>query len=130
MMPQLRASPVPDRVVGVIAGSLGILVMVAAAWFLYAVVYTPTTTLYVRDDLGVAASISVCSSDPLDLEPGDTVPIDPNVHDPNGACAVYADGPSFHYAGCLPVPTTTYGPGTVVALSRFNRRTPVDSCGD
>jgi hypothetical protein len=130
MMRQLRASPVPDRVIGVIAGSLGIMVTVAAAWVLYAVVYTPTTTLYVRDDLGVAASISVCSSDPLDLEPGDTVPIDPNVHDSNGACAVYADGPSFHYAGCLPVPTTTYGPGTVVALSRFNRRTPVDSCGD
>jgi len=103
---------------------------VGVAWFLYAVLYTPATTLHVLDDLNVAASVSVCSSDPIDVNPGDTAAIDPNAHDPNGACAVYADTPSFHYIGCLPVPTTKYHAGTVIALSRLNRGMTAGSCGD
>jgi len=82
MSSRLRIPALPDRVVGVVAGSLGILVTVGVLWFLYAVLYTPTTTLYVLDDLN------------------------PNAHDPNGACAPYA--------------------GTVITLSTMT----ADSCGD
>ncbi len=130
MSRHLRLPPLSDRVIGVIAGCLGILVTAGVVWFLYAVVYTPTTTLYVVDDLNVAASVSVCSSDPLALSPGDAVAIDPNVHDPNGACAVYTDTAKSHYIGCLPVPTTANRAGAEIALSMLNRRTPAGSCGD
>jgi hypothetical protein len=126
----LRRPSLPDRLTGAIAGSVGILATAGILWLLYAVVYTPTTTLYVLDDLPVAASLSVCASDEIDLTPGDKAAIDPNVHDPNGGCAVYVDTPTSHYIGCLPVPTTRYRTGAVIALSRLNKRTTVGSCGD
>jgi hypothetical protein len=66
----------------VIAGSLCVLVTAGVGRLVYAV-QTPTTTFFVVDDLNVAASL------------GDTVAIDPNVHDSNGACAVYAEPRTF-----------------------------------
>jgi hypothetical protein len=99
-------------------------------WLVYAAVYTPTETLYVVNDLRVRASVSSCSSDPLDVSPGSSVAIDPNTHDADAACDIYSFVPKFHYLGCLPVPTTQYAAGDHVRLSDLNRGISAGSCGD
>jgi hypothetical protein len=80
--------------------------------------YTPTTTVRIYNNLQYQVTLSGCASDPATLNPGQIVDIDPNANDANAACGVYL-GTTGEFLGCLRIPTTHYHDGATAKLSEY-----------
>jgi hypothetical protein len=96
-------------------------------WLLGTFVITPTQTVHVRNDLSVALQVSLCGSDPVSIESGETGSVDPYPNDANAACVIY--GVSVDdYLGCLLIPTTVYRDGATVLVSQMKSGIPLREC--
>jgi hypothetical protein len=99
-----------------IASAIGAAVVLLVASVL---LYTPTITLRVDNDLGIQVTLAGCASDPATLDPGQVVQIDPNANDRDAACVVFL-GKTREFLGCFRIPTTRYHNGATVKLSGYS----------
>jgi hypothetical protein len=104
------------------ASVLIVALLVCFAWL----VYTPTTTIVVRNDTNSTIQESVCGSNPATIAPHQIVDVDASSNDTKEACVVY--NMQDHYIGCLPIPTT--GKQTLFNVSKLNKAIPLKKCGD
>lgn len=116
--------------------AVGTAVVIVSAFFAYrpmlAVVhsvYTPTTTIRLRNDTSETLTAASCGSDPATLKPGQVVGVDPNKHDPNAACVIYL-GETRQVVGCLSIPTHRLASRSIVSMSRLRPDVLPSHCGD
>ena len=123
-MSRLKVSQ--SKVLVTVAVVISLLILGAGGWFVVHLVFTPTITIYVHNDLSSPVSVSGCGSDPLSLRANEQGPIDPNPDDPRAACLIYDQNTS--YIGCLFAPTTVYRDGARVNVSQLDSSVSASSC--
>jgi hypothetical protein len=85
--------------------------------------------MHVLNDTSKQVSLSSCGLDPTLSSPKEVTVVYGEKNDPNVACIV-SSANSGDMIGCLRVPTTVYGTGDTIKLSRLQRGVSASKCGD
>ena len=109
---------------------VGGLLALAAVFTLTACVFTPTTSVQIKNDTNESVDVATCGSDPVTIPSGEIGVVDPNPNNARAACVITPTENTPQYLGCLLIPTTRYGPKSVVLISQAKNSVPIAKCGD
>ena len=99
--------------------------MVGAIVVLNRLFVIPTTDLHIVNDTQRAYTVSVCTSDPAILSPGESTPAWAATNNPNASCFIYDRA---RYVGCLFIPVAVAKEGGTVRISQVRREVAADKC--